>query len=126
MKYMMLLATVLALTLCGCRRTEQTEVPLRDISGKAPTSEHQVPVTETTPSDDPEQTQPETRKPLLYCQVESPEEAEEIAALYGLELLSSEGNYVTFWTEADPKEVIRLGQENGWPELYLNHTAQLY
>lgn len=120
MKYITLLAAVLAVILCGCRRTGQSEIPLRDVSGTVPTSEHRIPVTETA------ETQTETKKPLLYCRVESREEAEEIADLYGLELLSSEGSYVTFWTDSDPNEVIRLGQEKGWPPLSLNRAMQLH
>lgn len=58
-------------------------------------------------------------EPLL-CLADSREEAEKIAELYGITLLSYEFGTAVFSTQEDPREVIRRGQEQGWPELSLN------
>ena len=54
------------------------------------------------------------------------EEAENLAELYGIKLVKFKNGLGRFHTGEDPKEVIRRGKENGWPELTLNHTAKLF
>ena len=61
----------------------------------------------------------------LMTSVESREEAEEIAALYGIELVSCSEHVATFHTEEDLHSVIRRGKENGWPPLEINYVITL-
>lgn len=61
----------------------------------------------------------------LICTVESREEAEEIASLYGIELVECSEYVAAFHTEEDPYEVIRRGEEKGWPSLEINHVITL-
>ena len=56
----------------------------------------------------------------LFCLVENEEEAEQIAARYGIALVSCRGRTATFHTEEDPGTVIKRGRENGWKALTLN------
>lgn len=56
----------------------------------------------------------------------SREEAENLAELYGITLVKFQNGLARFHTEEDPKEVIRRGKENGWPELTLNRTSKLF
>lgn len=56
----------------------------------------------------------------LMAEVESREEAEEIAELYGITLVRYDTRLATFYTQEDPLEVIRRGEEQGWPQLSLN------
>ena len=53
------------------------------------------------------------------------EDAEALAALYGIELVSWSGRLAVFHTEEDPAAVIRRGRENGWPALEINHVITL-
>jgi len=57
---------------------------------------------------------------------ESREEAESLAELYGITLVNFNYRFASFYTEEDPYEVIRRGEENGWPPLSLNRTLNLY
>lgn len=61
----------------------------------------------------------------LCCMAESRERAEEIAALYSIELVSFDWGVAVFHTEEDPETVLERGRENGWPELNLNNEKQL-
>ncbi len=61
----------------------------------------------------------------LMATVESQEEAEEIAALYGIELVSCSEHIATFHTEEDLQSVIRRGKDNGWPLLEINYVVTL-
>lgn len=62
----------------------------------------------------------------LMCEAESRREAEEIAELYGITLVEFLGNVAVFYTEENPDDVIRRGQENDWPELSLNFIVTAY
>ena len=61
----------------------------------------------------------------LLATVESREEAEEIAALYGIELVSCSEHVATFHTDEDLYAVIRRGKDNGWPLLEVNYVITL-
>ena len=61
----------------------------------------------------------------LLATVESREEAEEIAALYGIELVSCSEHVATFHTDEDLYAVIQRGKDNGWPLLEVNHVISL-
>ena len=98
-----LLLPVLLVALGGCRK----EVPLPthpEPSGGAGTL-----YSEETP---------------LIGVAESWEEAEKIAELYGITLVNFSHNTALYYTDEDPRAVIRRGQENGWPELTLNYLAR--
>ena len=61
----------------------------------------------------------------LFCLAESEEEAKEIAALYGIELVEFGYGVATFHTEENLNDVIQRGTENGWPLLEINHIMSL-
>ena len=61
----------------------------------------------------------------LMATVSSQEEAEEIAALYGIELVSCSEHIATFHTEENPQTVIQRGKDNGWPLLEVNYVITL-
>ena len=61
----------------------------------------------------------------LVCMAETQAEAEEIAALYGITLVSYGNEVAVFTTEEDYREVIRRGKDNGWPLLDGNYIIQL-
>ena len=61
----------------------------------------------------------------LFCLASSQEEAEKLAALYGIELTEFSYGVATFHTEEDPQAVIARGEKNGWTPLSLNIVEQL-
>lgn len=61
----------------------------------------------------------------LLCMAESREEAEEIASLYGIELVDCSYSVAVFHTEENPFDVMRRGEENGWPPLEVNRVITL-
>ena len=62
----------------------------------------------------------------LLCLTETQEEAEKIAELYEIELVSFGNGVAIFHTEKDPLEVIAYGKKNNLPELSLNEVIQLH
>ena len=62
----------------------------------------------------------------LIAAVETLEEAQSIADLYGIELVDWSFSVASYYTDEDPEEVIGRGRENGWPELSLNRVSQMY
>lgn len=60
------------------------------------------------------------QEPLLAL-VKSREEAEKLAEVYGIELVSCADGVASFFTEQEPAELIRLGKERGLPELNINY-----
>ncbi len=62
----------------------------------------------------------------LFCTVESREEAEEIAELYGIELVSFSYRVATFHTEEDPGAVVQRGRDNGWKALSVNTSKKMF
>jgi hypothetical protein len=56
----------------------------------------------------------------LLCLVEDRKAAEELAGLYGIELVDYDEGIALFYTEEDPRAVIAEGREKGWRELSLN------
>lgn len=61
----------------------------------------------------------------LYCLADNKEKAEEIASLYGIELVSCEWGVAVFHTEEDPLSVIKRGEKNGFPAVSLNTKKEL-
>ncbi|MGN0306598.1 MAG: hypothetical protein ACI4DN_00125 [Lachnospiraceae bacterium] len=58
----------------------------------------------------------------LIANVETNEEAEEIAELYGIILISFEDKVAIYETEKDPQELIRMGEEKGYPAIGINNS----
>lgn len=99
------LLLVLVAVLCACRSDTTVLIP-------------------TTSSGEPGE-QFSARAPLM-AKAENQEDAEAIAELYGITLVEFKRNLALFHTDEDPREVIKRGQENGWPELSLNYAKQLH
>ena len=62
----------------------------------------------------------ETRMTAL---VETQEEADQIAELYQMELLSYSYGIAVYLTDHDPQELIKTGKENGYPEISVDGTV---
>ena len=62
----------------------------------------------------------------LICSADSQEQAEQIAAQYGITLVEYSYGVASFYTEEDPAAVIRRGKEQGWVELSLNLIRDLH
>ena len=62
----------------------------------------------------------------LLCLASSEEEAQKIADLYGIELVSFVQGVATFHTEENPMDVINRGTENGYPPLELNAISKIF
>lgn len=119
MKYTLLFIAFLALLLCGCQRSGKADYIPKETTSPTVTSELQTPVDETfhVPVDEDAQ---------LLCQVQSQEEADAVAELYGIELVSYYHGLATYRTEENPREVILRGETQGWPELSLNQIMKPY
>lgn len=61
----------------------------------------------------------------LVALVDSQVEATEIARLYDIELRSYSYGVAVYTTDKDPAEVIRMGEEEGYPTLEINQTYYL-
>ena len=61
----------------------------------------------------------------LMCEAETEERAQEIAELYGIELVEYREGLAAFHTEEDPGSVKKRGMENGWPTLEINVVTTL-
>lgn len=61
----------------------------------------------------------------LMALVDTEEQAQEIAAQYGITLVSCDMGVAVYHTEENPLEVINRGQENGYPELSLNYVQRI-
>lgn len=68
----------------------------------------------------------ETQTTELVALAEDEEQAQEIATLYQIELVSFSEGVAVYTTNQDPYELIDLGKQNGYPLLTVNHTLQLY
>lgn len=68
----------------------------------------------------------ETQSTELIALADDEEQAQEIATLYQIELLSFSEGVAVYTTDQDPNELIALGKQNGYPLLTINHTLQLY
>lgn len=61
----------------------------------------------------------------LMATAESEEEAQNIADLYGITLVSFDNGIALYQTDKDIFEVIARGQENGYPELSINYVRTM-
>jgi len=110
---MLFLAVLLAL-LCGCRKQQP---PAKD--GHPP---EKIPVQTTAGISAPDAVDPEAQ---LMCSVENRDAAQKLAELYGIVLVDYQEGFACFYTQEDPREVIKRGAEQGWPLLSLNRLAGL-
>ena len=56
----------------------------------------------------------------LLAGAETQEEAQEIARLYDIVLVEYSDGVAVYATDKEPQEVIRFGEENGYPKLEMN------
>lgn len=61
----------------------------------------------------------------LIALADSEEAAKEIAELYGIELKRHENGVAVFVTKENPADVIKRGEENGWPTVSVNTIIHL-
>lgn len=108
---LILLIAAICLLLCACSNSIHTETLTLDsaVPGEGAELEFSK-ISEDRP---------------LICSAESLEEAEEIAGIYGIELVDFSYGVACFYTEEEPWDVISRGIENGWPQLDLNHIITL-
>lgn len=119
MRKILILMLLMAL-LCGC--TPAAEPPAKEPS--EPTRQEST--TPSTPTMAEDVTTGQTyAEAQLLGEAETREEAEELAELYGITLVDYKNGLGRFHTEEDPRDVIRRGKENGWPELVLNRVTSL-
>lgn len=62
----------------------------------------------------------------LMALTDTEEQAQEIADLYGITLVSYEMGVAVYHTEEDPLEVIARGQDNGYPTLSPNFVQTIF
>ena len=62
----------------------------------------------------------------LISDAQSKEDAEEIAAMYGVTFLEYLDGAALYETEEDPLEVIRRGEEQGYPQMWVNSERIAY
>lgn len=61
----------------------------------------------------------------LIALADSEEAAKEIAELYGIELKRHDNGVAVFVTKEKPADVIKRGEENGWPTVSVNTIIHL-
>ena len=59
----------------------------------------------------------------LFALVETQDEAEKIAADYGIELVDFASGVASYYTDKDPAELIKWGEEQGFPPLEINYMS---
>ena len=62
----------------------------------------------------------------LLATVGTLEDAERLEELYGIELVEFGDGLAVFHTEENPAEVVRRGEQNGWPALEVNHLVSAF
>ncbi|NLG03608.1 MAG: hypothetical protein GX567_07265 [Clostridia bacterium] len=61
----------------------------------------------------------------LMALVDTQEEAEEIASLYGITLTEFKQGVATYYTYDDPYEVVKRGETNGYPPISINYLNSI-
>ena len=62
----------------------------------------------------------------LISNAESQEEAEEIAQMYQVTLLEYKDGVALYETKEDPTKVIQRGEEQGYPQMWINVERKAY
>ncbi len=62
----------------------------------------------------------------LLALAETEEESKQLADLYGIELVEFGSGLAVFHTEENPADVVRRGEENGWPALEVNYLVEAF
>ncbi|MBD5508139.1 MAG: hypothetical protein HDR05_08865 [Lachnospiraceae bacterium] len=114
--------------LCGCgAKHELTELTTDSPEGQqlyTPVEDETFPPADTASSEDEN-----SGSPQLTALADTLEDAQEIADLYGIELVSYSYGVAVYHTDKDISELIQLGLDNDYPtlapdtEIYL-HTEQ--
>ena len=79
-----------------------------------------------TDNSETEGDEPENRTVELIALADTEEQAQEIASLYQIELLSFSNGVAVYATDQEPSALIALGQQNGYPVLSVNKKLELY
>lgn len=118
-----LLCLLAAAAFGGCRKSAPAQtVPVTSAPVEtAPIETGTVPPTQPSQA----QTEPVTGG-VLIATVETREKAEELAELYGIELVRYAYQIAEYHTEEDPGAVIQRGIDNGWPRLERNGIVQAF
>lgn len=117
------LCMALCITACGSAQTQipdpAAQKPLQEETGEGEALVDEI--TEGEPVLNDEVMPGEE----LLCLCDTEEEAKEIADMYGIELVQFSYGVATFHAE-NPRDVIALGQEKGYPALELNGMMHIY
>lgn len=117
------LCMALCITACGSAQT-QTSDPAPQNPVQEETVEAREPVDDIT-AGEPVLNDEVMPGEELLCLCDTEEEAKKIADMYGIELVQFSYGVATFHAE-NPRDVIALGQEKGYPALELNGMMHIY
>lgn len=70
-------------------------------------------------------TQETEMKGNLMAFAKTREDAEKIASLYEITLLTYSDQIALYYTEKDPNELVKLGKKNGWPAISKNNPVTI-
>lgn len=116
-----------AAILAGCQKAPQEQVlPTKVTAPAAQTAPTETPPSEMPPCDTVPATQESEWEGELVAQADTLEQAQEIAGLYGIQLLHYEYGIAVYTTQEDPDAVIQRGMENGWPLLERNFPVTAF
>jgi len=117
-KTILIILAAMALLLTGCDRSAlQTEKPSPDAGSLSMRPE---------PSDAAATpTQEAEMKGNLMAWAETQADAENIANLYGINLVAYSNKIALFYTDQDLDALIQTGKKNGWPELSKNNPVTI-
>ncbi len=123
------LCMVFCITACGGAKTQITE-PAAEDPVQEETVDEKEPAEEKEPADDATADLPVLNDEIvpgeeLLCLCDTEEDAKEIADIYGIELVNFSYGVATFHAE-NPREIIELGQEKGYPALELNGEMHIF
>jgi hypothetical protein len=123
------LCMAFCITACGGAQTQITEPAATDPVQEEAVEEKE-PTEEKEPAENVSEDLPVSNDEIvpgeeLLCLCDTEEDAEEIADMYGIELVKFSYGVATFHAE-NPKEVISLGQEKGYPALELNGVMHVF
>ena len=62
----------------------------------------------------------------LMCLAQSREEADKVAAQYGIELVEYKEGVATFHTDESPYTVVERGKKNGYHEIAVNGMSEVF